>query len=164
VRKEVLMAVGSMVALAELSKFAFTSKQKRAIRERDGHQCNFPNGHDCNGHEQLHIHHLLPQRYCANLGIDPDYGENGLTICQNSHVQTIHPDMTQAKNEYRQGNKDAFAQKFEDREQALLNKEIYWNPDYDRAMIAVAIRNTQRAVDNGWKFPDRRSRNGKTHS
>ncbi len=131
-----------------------TTRQKEAIRQRDGYQCNFPehlNGHkhECGG--RLEIHHVLPQGYCREFGIDPDYPENTLCICRNAHDK-IHPDSAYARKHYRPKG-DSFTIAFDNREKLIAERKIYWNPSWDRQMSAKAVQNTQNARNEGWEFP-----------
>lgn len=144
-----LTALG-LYAIATLS---FTKSQRDWIDERDNHQCQAPWEHECNGLTQAkrHKHHIIPQRYAERMGIDPDYPENGISICENAHVgnghetgDVIHPDMRQARLEYRLGNKEAYVEAIRRREGILDRRQIYWNDTYDRVLQTIAIRNTQR--------------------
>jgi len=129
---------------------AFTRDQVLAIRERDKNKCQFPGPHNCSG--RLEVHHVLPQRYCSELNIDPDFAENGITVCESAHQGEIHPDMRKAKKEYWR-DKKAFKKAFSLRDELLGSREIYWDPSHDRQMSAVAVRNTQRARKEGWELP-----------
>ena len=140
---------------------SLTHKQRMAVLNRDGKKCNLPAEHDCSG--QLQVHHLLPQGYCGLLDIDPDFAENVLTICKNSHVgnmDSIHPDIAEALQNYHTDPK-AIERVMEQRAELMANQEIYWNPKWDRQMTAVAVRNTQRAKEKGWFLPERNGKNGR---
>lgn len=151
-----ITAIAGVFVLAGISTFAFTSSQKEWIRERDGGKCNFPGHHRCNGKHQLQVHHIMPQRYCNDLGIDPDFDTNGVTICENSHQTMIHPDMKTAKENYG-GNKNSYKEVFSERAEKLKHREIYWVDKWDRALQATVYRNTQRFVKSGAKpFPQKR--------
>ena len=56
-----------------------------------------------------------------------------------------------AKREYSE-NQNVYNEVFTERDTKLNNREIYWNDEWDRQMMVVAIRNTQRAVKDGWVF------------
>ena len=138
---------------------ALSLKQRMAVQNRDGKKCNLPAEHDCRG--RLEVHHLLPQGYCGVLNIDPDFPENVLTICKNSHVGSdgIHPDIAEALQNYHIDPK-AMERVREQRTELLANHEIYWNTKWDRQMSAVAVRNTQQAEKNGWFMPPKNGKNG----
>lgn len=144
------------------SMFAFTKKQRDAIVERDGGKCQMPKKHRHKG--GLQVHHILPQRYCEKVGIeDPDYPENGITLCEEAHVgpNGIHVDIYNAKKDYHKKKREggsSFGEAFEERDKKLDNREIYWDDTYDRQMSAIAVRNTQRAKKKGWVFPEKRKR------
>ena len=157
-RKELLLTtiIGGLVAL-EASRWAFTRKQREFIRQRDGQKCNFPehlNGHkhECGG--RLEVHHLLPQGYCQKLHIDPDFVTNGITICRNAH-HTVHPDMKIADAELAQGDQDAYQKAHQKHNELMAHGEIYWDPSWDRSMLATAVRNTQKVEAKGLIFPNK---------
>jgi hypothetical protein len=128
---------------------AFTPRQREAIRKRDHYKCQFPDKHDCGGRHE--VHHVLPQGYAKEVGVDPDYPENALTICKNAH-EKIHPDSGAARRSWKPKS-DVFVRVQEARKEKLAHREIYWNPTWDRQMTVVAVRNTQRARAEGWTFP-----------
>jgi len=144
-----LFLLSPLVAVGILG--AFSTKQRKSIIERDkeyGMQnnkggCQFPNTHDCNGDKQVQVHHILPQRYCAELGIDPDFEANGITLCEHAHQVIVHPDMVIAKRDYVKNGR-SYAPIFEARADKLKNKEPYWVTIYDRAFHAVVTRSEQR--------------------
>ena len=155
-RLALLTAIAGVVVLGGLSQFAFTQSQKDWIRERDNNKCNFPGHHRCNGRHQLQVHHVMPQRYCSELGIDPDFAENGITICEHSHQTMIHPDMQEAKSKYPE-NHDSYKEVFSARKEKLQQRQIYWNDKWDRAMQATVYRNQQRFTKSGAKpFPQKK--------
>ena len=136
---------------------AFTTKQRAFIRDRDNNVCQFPEKHDCCGHagkplemRKLHVHHIIPQRYALEVGIEnPDFVENGITICKNSHngPQGIHPDIAGAHT------KSEFKQVFDRRAELLKDKKIYWNDKWDRLLHVIAVKNTQKFEASGQIFP-----------
>lgn len=141
--------------LLEPAEFAFTKKQREAILERDGHRCQATCKHRCNQEKGIEVDHIMPQRWCYDLGIDPDFAQNGLSKCKNSH-NIKHPDRISALQTYRAGmdhGVDTFKEMFEVRNQLLNNKQIYWNDANDRTDLARAVQLTQRAVSRGWEFP-----------
>lgn len=138
----------------EECKLALTKTQKTAIRERDDNRCQFPdhlNGHkhECGGN--LNVHHILPQGYCNELNINPDFPENCLTLCENSH-KLIHPDMEYARKHWVPKG-DSYLKVQEKRKDSLEHKEVYWVTTWDRAMSATAVRRTQQKEKEGWRFP-----------
>jgi hypothetical protein len=159
-----LAAIGLMV----FAWMAFTLKQKIWIRERDQEYgiklnkggCQFPEGHDCNGDKQtLQVHHVRPQRYMGLFGANPDYAENGISLCEHSHQGKVHPDMREARQGYGQ-DKNSYNKVFDQRAEKLKRGEIYWDDSWDRPMGTLAVRNTQRAERDGKTFP--KGKNGKT--
>nr|WP_238362224.1 HNH endonuclease signature motif containing protein [Actinopolymorpha pittospori] len=89
---EILPAVlGSDGAILDLGTGTrlFTSSQRHAIGERDGHHCNFP---DCEAPEKwCHAHHLI---HWADGG--PTDVRNGVLICP-THHHLIHHDNWQVR-------------------------------------------------------------------
>lgn len=143
--------------IVEEAEFAYTKKQREAIRKRDNETCQARGivPHKCDP-KHLHVHHLIPQRYSKELKppIDPDFAENGITICVGAH-RTVHPDMDEVYKNY-QENPDGFKELGPKREQLLKNKIIYWDDKWDRQLHTRAIQNTQRAKSQGWQFPTNR--------
>lgn len=134
---------------------AFSKKQRLAIHVRDGHKCNFPDhlekgGKQCEG--RLEVHHILPQGYCRELGINPDYAENALTICQKAH-DTVHPDSAHARKVWKPKS-DAFLKVQDKRQKEIAERKPYWNTAFDREMNAQAVKNTQIAQSQGWSLPE----------
>lgn len=151
--EEAALIGATAVGLYATAFFAFTKAQRDWIDERDGGKCQAPFKHACNGTTpgKRHKHHIIPQRYAERVGIDPDFSENGISICENAHVgnghetgPVIHPDMQQARQEYRQGNKKAYSEAMEGRDEMLEDGLVYWNDQYDRILHARAVKNTQR--------------------
>lgn len=144
----------------------FTLKQKNWIRERDNqtcvaHQLRIP--HDCNAsptmpiaQRKTEIHHLKPQRYLKEFGINPDYEQNGCTLCQNFHRHHIHPDMGRAIRNYHK-NRGGIAQVQKDRDQLMKQRVVYWVDIHDRALSTKVVQNSQRMAkrDPNNVFPER---------
>lgn len=144
----------------------FTLKQKNWIRERDNQTCvayqlRIP--HDCNAsptipieQRKTEIHHLKPQRYLKEFGIDPDYELNGCTLCQNFHRHYIHPDMGEAIKNYHR-NRGGIAQVQKDRDKLIKQRVIYWVDIYDRVLSTRVVQNSQRMArrDPSNTFPDK---------
>lgn len=155
---EVVNQLAHLAPLALPVLMALNQAQKNWVDRRDGGKCQAPFEHECNGaaRNKRHKHHILPQRYAKRFGINPDYPENVVSLCENAHVgnghetgPVIHPDMLQARQEYRSGNKNAYKEITELRSDLLDNKQVYWNTDFDRAMQALAVLNTQQ-FDEPW--------------
>lgn len=152
------LGIGLFIA-KEVLKFSFTRLQRDAIKNRDEHHCQFPSKHNCNQGPDgkfLVVHHLLPQRYSQKFDIDPDFPENGLSICSNAH-DLIHPDMVAARENFSE-DKEVFDEVFEARRRMLDENKIYWVTTWDRAMYAIALRNTQKARLNGFEWPEKNHR------
>lgn len=132
----------ALVPMVAVAFFAFSKAQREEILERDEHKCQAPWKHECKG--RLEIHHVLPQGYAKKFGVDPDFIENGITLCQNAHVgrEGVHPDTAQAFEEYKT-DKKAFKKMIEKRKQKLEERVIYWNDEHDRPMQVVALKRTQ---------------------
>ncbi len=142
----------ALLPLFATAFFAFSKAQHEAILERDEHKCQAPWKHECKG--RLEVHHVLPQGYSKMFGVDPDFVENGITLCQNSHVgrEGVHPDTAEAFDEYKT-NKRAFKDMIARRAEKLKEHIIYWNSEHDRPMQVVALKRTQEAKKRGQIFP-----------
>jgi len=147
---------GDKMAFLNKAEWAFSQKQRRALRDdRDGHMCQAVQiiPHKCKP-KDLHVHHIIPQRYSQELGIDPDFPENALTICSNAHKE-IHPDMKKAGVIYHSDN-HSFHRMFQEREEKLKNKTIYWRDTWDRQLHTKAVLRTQKSIKKGWVFPEKK--------
>jgi len=146
-----------VVTMAALGLYAmsFTFRQRMWVRRRDRERCQAEElriDHECNGSRhgpedkrKLQVHHVIPQRYAERVGIqNPDFPENGLTLCERFHQNIVHPDMTEALAQYRGGDKGAFSKALKRRDKAIDRREVYWNDQHDRAMRTQAVKNTQR--------------------
>lgn len=137
---------------------AFTQKQRMAIVMRDGNKCRATAKHQCNEEKGLEVDHIIPQRYAAEVGIDPDFPENALSKCKNAH-NIKHPDRIETLKKYhtlKDQGINAFAVLGEERKKKLKEKLIYWNSTNDRTDSVMAIRLTQNARKAGWVFPERK--------
>jgi hypothetical protein len=165
---EMLTEVVSVTTLAMVAfGMAFSRAQKEFIKKRDNHVCQFPEPHNCNGssrmpenRRRLQVHHIIPQRYAQSIGLDPDYVENGITLCQNAHVgpEGIHPDMASAQS------KDDYQDIFDKRAELLEKRQIYWNDKWDRVFHVIVARNSQRIKAEGQIFPFKKGQQGKLSS
>lgn len=117
----------------------FSIKQRAAIRRRDEQTCQMDcsKARFCNPQSPLEIHHVIPQAYARQFGIDADFPENGVSLCRDFHQKEIH-NMTVLEAQ-----------------RALCDRKVYWNDAHDRSLRAIAVRNTQRAIKKGWTFPSR---------
>lgn len=154
----------SYFGLFAISFFAFTKKQRDSIAfERDNGECHAPFPHRCTEENGIEVHHVLPQRYGAAVGIDEEYidvPENAVSLCVSAH-DMIHPDRVEARKRYyeeKTNGGDSFQQMFDERKKKIDAREIYWNDEYDRQLRAVAIKQTQEAKKKGWEFPTKRKK------
>ena len=117
----------------------FSIKQRQAIRRRDGQECQMDceKARFCNPQAPLEVHHIQPQAYARRFGVDPDFSENGISLCRDFHQKEIHN------------------MKVPEAQKALRERRVYWNPEHDRMFHAIAVRNTQRMKRKGWIFPSR---------
>lgn len=143
------------MALLTFGILSFSMAQKKYIRERDHNECQFCAPHPCNGsHDmpeedrRLQVHHVIPQRYAHEFGIDPDFVENGITLCEQSHQELVHPDMKEAKKTYFK-DKSSYKRVFDARKDKLKHRQIYWNDQWDRQFHTIIVRNEQRAKREG---------------
>ena len=136
-----LLDIGVTAGVTLLATNALSQRQRRAIRERDEHACQFPHpeGHVCSG--ACEAHHVRPQQWLKDQGVRRavrDRASNILLVCENAH-KLIHPMVVF----------DA------PRNQLLAAKQVYWNPAYDETMIAIAEQRTKQARQSGWQYPGR---------
>lgn len=154
-KKETLyLTIGAVV----LSQFALTRKQRLAILDRDGNKCQAAVPHKHDKDHPLEADHLIPQRYAQKLNppIDPDFPENILTKCKRGH-DLRHPDRIGARNKWHE-DKNSFKEMFQEREDKLDEKVIYWSDEYDRQDMTRAVQLTQAAKKKGWTWPERRKK------
>jgi len=138
---------------------ALNQAQKRAVDERDERHClarlaGIP--HVCDEPQGIERHHILPQRYAHQIGFDPDLPENIASLCKTFHREYVHPDVAEALTHYvedKQKGIDTFHQLFEGRQEKLDNREIYWNPEFDRQLQAQVQKQNTKARRKGWRFP-----------
>lgn len=143
-------------------EFCLNFDQRIAIRERDNNQCQgcriWPHcERDTPATTNLEVHHLLPRAYASRVGINPNFPENLITICQTMHTghrDSIHPDSFQAKMTFRENPKVFLELGIEVREK-LDNRQIYWNDNYTRPLAVRAVKNTQKVVSEGGSLADR---------
>lgn len=117
---------------------SLTPEQRSAIKRRDNQECQMDcsRARHCGGRgNRPNVHHIIPQAYARMFDIMPDFPENVITVCERFHQFDIH---THSMSET---------------QKAIRERRVYWNPEHDRMLSAVAIRNTQRAVCRGWLFP-----------
>lgn len=143
-----------VLGLLEATSFSFKPSQRKAIVERDKEfgikknkgGCQAPENHPCHGDKKIHVHHVRPQRYCVTLGVDPDFPENAISLCDEAHVggKGKHPDTAKAKENYAKGDKKAFEKMGEERQEKLDERTIYWDDKTDRQLDMLALRATQK--------------------
>lgn len=131
----------------------FTARQREYIRRRDNFKCQHP---ECSHrtHPKLEIHHIIPQRYAKEIGVNPDFETNGIALCMPCHTR-VHSDRKDAGRAYRL-DREAYKKIAIDRDRMLREKVIYWNSQWDRQFSTTAIRNSQRFIKNNphVMFPD----------
>ena len=156
-RPEQLPYIAETVLSLWAIAMAFTTAQRKWIRERDGNVCQacilgLPHSSECTGRPGLEphkrknqVHHVIPQRYAKVIGMETaDFAENGITLGASFHQEDIHPDMKKALHRYRGGDKGSFKRVGVDRNALLSEGVIYWNSTHDRLLSTRAIQNTQR--------------------
>lgn len=155
-KKEAIKWGGAALVVYAIALLSFNEQQKKWIDERDKGQCQGNAAglkHRCKG--RLERHHIIPQGYAKRIGLDPDFGENGILLCQAAH-RLIHPDLDETLRNYHQNKKDGINgfDKLREQRNALLDeREIYWNSKWDRQLIAYATRATQKMRRRGKPFP-----------
>lgn len=162
---------GTVRVFGRLKRMGLTAKERASIIERDNGECQFPSCPDKGSDkkinctpEKLNVHHILPQRFCEKYGVDPDFAENLITICQGCHIGSpdgVHPDAYQARVDFHE-DPESFKKMGEARNERLKNRIPCWNTIYDRAMSVVAARNTQQAEKTGWEFYKKEDHERKT--
>lgn len=121
---EAIKFSASLALLFATLRFALTEEQKRAVRERDAHTCQYPG---CTrkvreSKQVAQVHHVTPQGYAKRLGklpgyaaMMPDLPHNAVSLCEYHHLgyekgvreavnlegwNPIHPDMIFALHYY----------------------------------------------------------------
>lgn len=96
----------------------------------------------CGNTDRLQLHHLNPEAKAIQDGDDPDYVV-GLVVCATHHIGrqrdednlpftgqfTFHPDIGEAKQDYREGNSNAFKEAVDKHIDAAKRNERFWGGD-----------------------------------
>ncbi len=145
--------VGIFTDFLLVTSFSLNYRQRQTVRGRDGDKCNFPvPGHRCDGDKRLEVNHIFPQKYLKGLGVNPDYPENLITICHNSHtgdpsngrkIDPVHPDIRDARKNYAK-DKQAIAKAIKVQEEKNAERVVWWNSQHDRQFQVLAVRNSQK--------------------
>lgn len=152
-KKELVFGLTAGAVFLWLPTLAFTDRQRKAILDRDDNQCQAITPHEHDTTHSLEVDHLIPQRYAERIGIpDVDLPEYALTKCRTAH-DLRHPDRIQARETYRD-NHNSFEEMGQERNGKLDHKEIYWNDEFDRQEMALALKRTEKAKQEGWVFPN----------
>lgn len=143
------------------------TSQMRHYSEEKGWHCKDPS--TCSGCDSKgcprEVHHINPQgnggvnrpqnlitlQRCEHTG---KTGKGGIVDIEKEFV--VHPDNIQALNEYRRGNKDAYKQLIENRQEQTRRGEKYWNDDHDEEMKQTAEERTNNETMKGCKFPKKK--------
>lgn len=141
----------------------FTQKQREFLINRDGHQCLFRQYIDgrwvrCTQSENLHIHHVIPRRWCLYhlpYGFEVNGPLNAVTLCKFHHVGygavsgemefVVHPDVEPTRMAYSLGNIQAYEQMKERREALVQSGRAYWNTEFDWYFV-LAARQMSRGI------------------
>lgn len=127
---------------------ALNEQQRKWVRNiRDSGECQFPYDYK-NKKGRLQVHHITPQR----LG-GADEPENLISLDETIHPGVIHPDVFAAKVEYAKGNKNAFDEMRQRRNEQIRSGEKYYNDTYDEEFRVIARHNTQNAALDKQFFP-----------
>lgn len=151
--KELLMLFGTLLI------GALTARQVKAIRERDGNRCMGREvGINTPHRGRLEVNHVPPQAWSIEHGLDPDeYPIIALlTLCEACHDEYHRREISNAKNEYHKGNKEAFKDMGHRHHVMARNNEIFWNSEYDVAIQTVSRQNDKKARIRGWRWPEKR--------
>lgn len=136
-----------------------SSRQKAMVRARDRNCCQYPYPHVCEG--PLQVHHIKPFGELTRAKGQPasvaDGLDNLITLCDEIHMggrqnplwMVIHQDTVEARRRYGQGNKQAYQEMYQAREQRMKQGLPYHNTRYDAVMQRVAHENTRRAIQEG---------------
>lgn len=142
-----------------IAAIGLSSKQRLAIKERDGNKCQaVKDGIKCGG--SLEVDHVVPKRFAEEvLGFtEEQYNSpiNLLTKCFNhhrGHPKSKHPDIHIAQYQHREGDREAISRVFEKRD-ALIDQGLkYWNDSHDYEDAAKALELTNKALKKRWIFP-----------
>ncbi len=170
-------------------KSYYTEEQRRAIEQRDNYTCQVPHFRnpfrkgvlqqpELDGRPGENVHHETPIMVAllwkwADEQINSPY--NLINTCKYCHVGVdtvthrladprrrfvIHEDQIEALRQHRRGDKQAFFKMGAQRLAMFRNGQIYWNNERDELMFEISPRNTERAQQMGWTFPERSSFRG----
>jgi hypothetical protein len=121
---------------------SFSLKRKKWWLDRDGHKCQASFEHICDP-DHLQVHHILPHAYLHQVapGVEPDYPENGITLCRTAH-EIIHPDAHWARENYHLDS-ESFVHVRKLRDKLMAQGQIYWNDEFDRSLSVIALINSR---------------------
>lgn len=138
---ETVHLTADLVSLLAIGYLGFSAGQRGAIKYRDNKECQMdcPLAEHCGGrNDKLNVHHVRPQRWLTDHGFDPDYAENGITLCETFHQNEIHGVPQHEIN------------------RRVRMRVPYWNTKHDSLLAERAEENTIRAEEERkWKFPDK---------
>lgn len=158
-----LLVLTGTYAIATLS---LTKNQRESIRdERDGGKCQGGKAgvpHKCGG--RLEVHHIQSGMYLRELGIDADANPyNLITICSNLH-DMIHPPRINARRTYHEkkaAGRNSFKEMSDEMKQQISNKQLNWNPEFDRKLLARAAKLQQEWMKRNGGYPLTREQQSK---
>lgn len=157
-----LTLTGTTLLAVWVSRMALNHKQREAILIRDDHKCQAQFPHRCNDKEGLEVHHIIPQGLLKRFMIDEQMRDNPLnllSLCKNAHRE-IHPDVSTALRNYhedKQNGLDSFREMSKLRAMTMDQRLAYYRDQFDRSFQIIAMMNTQKAKNTGWKYPGKRN-------
>lgn len=125
-------------------EFGFTPRQ-RAWYARVYHGvCHFPKFTDdgqiypCGSDENMELHHILVSAWILAQQPWQDPNETlGIYLCRPHHNGVLHPDIQEARDNYKY-DQDSFSKAIAKHREAAARGEVFWNDEWDEMLRAIA--------------------------
>ena len=125
-------------------EFAFTGRQRAWYLRVFTGECHFPKFTPdgeigiCGRSDNLEVHHITPDSWtrAQEPWKDPD-DTVGIVLCRGHHNGTIHPDIQEARDNYRY-DQQSFAKAIHQHHVLSERGEHFWNDEWDVILRAIA--------------------------
>lgn len=126
------------------ANFAFTPRQRAWYSRVYSGVCHFPKFTDdgqiyhCGSDQNIEVHHIQPDGWTRAQEPWQDPNDTmGIALCRAHHNGVIHPDIQEARDNYRQDQQSFTKAITKHREYAALGK-VFWNDEWDVMLRAIA--------------------------
>lgn len=124
--------------------FSFTQRQRQWYLRVFDDQCHFPKfSRDgeisvCGRSDYLEVHHVTPDGWTRVQNPSQDPNETvGIVLCKSHHQGVLHPDIQEARDNYR-NDQQSFAKAIAKHREAAERGEVFWNDEWDTILRAIA--------------------------